>query len=113
MCCTSQRCVNIGQTKKRTITLAILICFIAVSLLSGAFILTRSCHEHDRNGVGGTCATCAQIQNAENLLKQLGTAALAATSVIASLFSVAAVTQAFSAITATLTPVTLKIRMNN
>lgn len=113
MCCTSQRNINVKQTKKRTLTLAILICFIIVSLLSGTFILTHTNHTHDHNGTGGACSTCAQIQSAENLLKQLGTASLVAASVFASLFSAAAFTQALSPITAMLTPVMLKIRMNN
>lgn len=103
-----------NNKQKIIITLAFLICFIIVSLLSEAFILTHSNHAHDRNGSHGACATCDQIQNAENLLKQLGTASLVAASFITGLFPVVAITQAFSFITTTLiTPVTLKIRMIN
>lgn len=101
------------QTIVKFVALTVLICFIVVSLLSGAFILTHADHEHDHNGVSGTCATCAQIQSAENLLKQLGTAVINAASVLAGLFaSIAIIRSAFSNATL-LTPVTLKIRMNN
>ncbi len=113
MCCTSLRRANVRQTKKRLLTLAFLICFIIVSLLSEAFILTHAGHEHDHNGVNGTCATCAQIKNAENLLKKLGTASLVAAYTIAGLFSAAVITHTFWAVTSALTPVTLKIKMNN
>ena len=78
MCCASRTNTKRKQTAKRTIALAFLICFILVSLLSEAFIITHANHEHDHDGAGGTCSTCAHIQSAENLLKQLGTASLIA-----------------------------------
>lgn len=113
MCCTPQINLNNKQSKKRLVVLAFLLCFIVVSMLSQAFILTHADHAHDNNGVGGGCATCAQIQSAENLLKQLGTAVINAAAAFTGLFTVIAIIQsAFSDITL-LTPVTLKIRMNN
>jgi len=95
MCCTSLRRANVRQTKKRVLTLAFLICFIIVSLLSEALILKLADHEHDHNGVNGTCVTCTHVKNAENLLKKLATASLVAAYTIAVLFSAAVITHTF------------------
>ena len=113
MCCTSQTSLNKKQTKKRIIAITFLVCFIAISLLSEAFILTHANHTHDQNGVGGTCATCVQIQNAENILKQLGTAVVGGFIILAGLYAAAAIIKAICSNIAIHTPITLKIRMNN
>jgi hypothetical protein len=48
--------------------------FIAALALSSTFILTHANHEHDNNGVNGSCGACAHIVAAENLLKTISTA---------------------------------------
>lgn len=113
MCRTSKSCVYVGQTKKRTIALAFLVCLIVVSLLSGAFVLIHANHKHDRNGTGGACMICIQIQNAENLLKQFHAASLSAVFIIAGLFSADAIAKVDQTFFPLLTPIKLKIRMNN
>lgn len=113
MCCTPQISLNNKQFNKRFIALAFLLCFIVVSILSEAFILTHAGHAHDSNGIGGGCATCAQIQSVENLLKQLGTAVVSAASAFAGMFAFILIIRFTSSNITLLTPVTLKIRMNN
>ena len=113
MCCTQQISLNSKQSKKRLIALVLLFCFIVVSMLSEVFILTHADHAHDNIGVDAGCSTCARIQSAENLLKQLGTAIVSAVSMFAGLFAVIAIMGSVSSDITLLTPVTLKIRMNN
>lgn len=113
MCCTPQIKLNHKQSEKRLIALALLLCFIVVSMLSQAFILAHAGHTHDNNGGGGVCTTCTQIQNAENLLKQLGTAVVSAAAAFAGMFAAVAMIRSASYNITLLTPVTLKIRMNN
>lgn len=110
---TSKNCVYAGQAKKRAIALTFLICLIIVSLLSGVFILIHAGHTHDRNGTGGACMICIQIRNAENLLKKLHAASLSAVFVIAALFSVYTISNVDQSFIPPLTPIKLKIRMNN
>lgn len=113
MCCTPQISLDNKQFNKRLIALAFLLCFIVVSIFSEAFIRTHADHAHENNGVGGGCATCAQIQSAENLLKQLATAVVSTASALVGMFAVIAIIQFDSSNITLLTPVTLKIRMNN
>jgi hypothetical protein len=94
--------------------LALLLCalYLAVTLLSAAYLLAHVNHVHDNSGPGGACATCLHIASAKTLLKTLSSA-------------VAAVGVAFSAFAFVLrlrpryrlagggSPVTLKVRMNN
>ena len=101
------------QTKTKIAALAFLTCFLVVSIISGAFILSHADHNHDQNGVGGGCETCAQIQSAETILKQFGIVLCGALFAIAGLY---AAVRAFKAISVNIplcTPVTLKIRLNN
>ena len=113
MRCTSKSNINVRQTKKRAIAMSFLICFIVISLLSEAFILTHADHVHDHNGAGGACTTCAQIQNTDNILRQLGTAVISGFIVLAGLYAVAAIGKGVCSNIAVLTPVASKIRMNN
>lgn len=113
MCCASQVSLNKKQTKKQIIAIAFLACFIIVSLLAEAFVLTHENHTHDNNGVGGRCATCAQIQNVETLLKQLGTAVVALSFSLAGQLAVSTIIGTICFDIVIPTPITLKIRMNN
>ena len=99
--------------KKRFFASIFLVCYIFVFLLSGFFILERSHHEHDHDGIAGTCVTCAQIHNAENLLKQLNMAFFGAAVFIALSYVLAMILHVFAGISILFTPVDLKIRMNN
>jgi len=110
MCCALK---SYTTSKKRVIALAFLVGFIVVSLLSEMFILTHVNHEHDRNDVHGRCSVCAQIQNAENMLKQIATALKTTAFAFWSLFAITLAASSFNIQTASLTPVALKIRMNN
>ena len=73
---------------KKIIALSLLICVVMLSLLSEAFIGTYEGHEHDFNGVGGSCAVCSLVNNAENLLKNIGMAVSFIPAVLIGLFSV-------------------------
>lgn len=99
--------------KLRIIALVFLACFLIVSILSSAFILTHADHEHDHNGVDGSCATCAQLQSAENSLKQFSTALTGALFATAGLYAAIGMFKAITIQISFSTPVTLKIRMNN
>jgi len=99
--------------KKRLIALAVLLCFLVVSLLSGMFIFTHTDHEHDHNGVHGSCAVCEQINNFENLRKQLSMAASGTSFALLSLFAVVSTIQCIDSRIESSSLVALKIRMNN
>ena len=113
MCCTPQISLNNKQPKKRLIVLVVLLCFIVVSILSEVFILTHADHEHDHDGAHGSCAVCAQIQSAESLLKRLGTFAISAVFLFGGLLAAIAVMRSAFCAIILLSPVALKIRMNN
>ena len=104
---------NDRQKAKRISAFAVLLCFIVVLLLSETFILTHAGHEHDRNGVQGSCVACAQIQNAENSLKQLGMVAKGALCALIILFASIAVIKSVASQTGFLTLVDLKVKLNN
>jgi len=113
MYCTLQISLNNKQLKKRLIVLAFLFCFIVISMLLEVFINTHTIHPHDNSVGHGGCTTCIQIQGAENLLKQMCTVAASEVSILVGLFvPIAIIWFAFSHRTL-LTPITLKIRMNN
>jgi len=102
-----------GKTIKRIGLLLLLICVVCVVLLSKAYILSHSEHEHDRDGYGEVCSVCIQIHKIENLLKQLSASVGALSFVFASLFAVTAVLYSASLLTGLCTPVNMKIRLNN
>ena len=99
--------------KKKFIVLALLSCFLIVSLLSSTFILTHADHQHDQNGANGSCATCAQLQSAGNTLKQLTTAFVGALLAITGILAAIGALKTIIIPVITSTPVTLKIKMNN
>ena len=105
-------CLNRTRAKTRTIALVILACFWVAFMLSSALILTHADHAHDHDGVNGSCLVCAQIQNAESLLKQIGTALACLLLAVAGLFAVVGAFQAWFFCAQCSTPVALKIRLN-
>ena len=101
------------SAKTRIIALTFLVCFLIVSVLSSAFIFTHADHEHDHNGIDGSCAACSQLQSAERILKQLSTALAGALFAISGLFAAIGALKAAVIYVSIPTPVTLKIRINN
>ena len=101
------------QPSKRIIAIAFLLCFVVGFFLSGIFFLTHVNHEHDHNGVDGSCDTCAQIQASENLIKQFGIFAVSLAFAVIILSAAIAVLFAISFLFGVQSPVKLKIRMNN
>ena len=98
--------------QKRIIALALLACFVSVSLLSAVFVFTHANHVHDHLGAGGGCATCAQIQIAESLLLQSGVSAGNGAFAFISLLSALAAICLIS-LFGFQTLIKLKARMNN
>ncbi|MDR2736807.1 MAG: hypothetical protein LBB49_04525 [Gracilibacteraceae bacterium] len=104
--------INIrGHKAMKRIALAFLLGFVLLSLLSEVFILTHLVHEHDHNGVGGSCGICVQIHNTENLLKQFGAVITAMLPGLMALFASGAVL-CFACFKG-YTPVSLRTRLNN
>ena len=97
---------------KRMTAFAFLLCFVIISLLSEAFVLTHANHQHDHYGAGGECAVCAQIQSIENQRRQLGAAAGNISTAWAGLFA-AVIFLCFVFGFQFQTPVHLKTRLNN
>lgn len=102
-----------NQALKRLIALGFLLCLLVVSTLSTAFIITHMEHEHDHHGVHGDCLVCAQLQSAVKLLKLLSTAFICVGAAFAPSVSLIALAGCIVSITSYLTPVQLKVRMNN
>ena len=92
------------QKAKKIAVLAFLLCFITTVLLAEAFM-----HEHEQVCAGGNCAVCAHSVNAKNL-GQAGNTAYAL-NLPAPTAVVCCVPLAVS--NTSLTPVDLKIRLNN
>ena len=101
------------KTKRRIIALAFLVGFLGLSILSGTFLLAHAVHEHDQNGVHGSCAVCVQLQSAENTLKQFGMAISGMLFSITGFYAVVKSLREIFVFLSFSTPVALKIRMNN
>ncbi|MFP3152971.1 hypothetical protein LQZ18_00800 [Lachnospiraceae bacterium ZAX-1] len=118
MCYASQAITyseNSGRQRLKTRLIALLICifFATVFLLSSAFIFAHASHTHDQDGPGGTCATCACVVAAENLIKTLGTALIAATFYLGGGYTILSMPKPIAFDLGFLTLVLLKIRLNN
>jgi hypothetical protein len=102
------------QTKRRVIALVFVLCFIVLSLLSEAYILTHADagHQHDHNGAGGACTVCVTIHNAENLLKLTAAVLCAAFLLVNLTVATSVLCTAFTRF-GLQSPVKMKIRMNN
>lgn len=87
-------------------------CFIVVSLLSTAFILTHANHEHDHNGQNGSCTTCIHIVTAENSLKQLSSAIVVPVFAFALFSFISFLVKIFALCVGSSTLITLKVRLN-
>lgn len=102
-----------NQLKKRNIALVFLTCILAISIFAGLFVVVHADHEHNHNGVDGSCTICIQLHNTENLLRYLTTVFVAA---VFSFFihrsGVLSIEGMLFCVPAS-TPVALKIQMNN
>lgn len=105
------------QSAKRpvipNIALILCVCFLVVSFLSTAFILTHANHEHDHDGPNGSCATCIHLATAENLFKQLSSAIVAAVFAFALSSFISFCLKPFAPCVGSSTLITLKVRLNN
>ncbi|MFP3041543.1 hypothetical protein LQZ19_06935 [Treponema primitia] len=96
---------------KRTIFLALTICFCLTALFSGAFIYTHL--DHDCTG-SENCPECIQIRGAQNLLEQLKNVLISVLPAVSiALFAHGTVGKIPVFYPALLTAVTLKTRLNN
>jgi hypothetical protein len=91
----------------------ICICLIAAPLFSSAFILTHSRHAHDHLGPSGGCATCVSVKIAENLLKALGSMLIICALFLGGRNSFLGILNFDSSNLSLLSPVALKVRLNN
>lgn len=93
---------------RRLLALLVCVCIAAVFLLSEWFIFTHA----DHDCTGEHCSVCAQIHTLENLLKQLGLAPIIVMAAFFNSFAAFALVNRGN-IHAAITPITLKVRMNN
>jgi hypothetical protein len=105
-----------GAKRRETLRLiSLIVCalYMAVALLSSAYILIHANHIHDRAEPDGTCAVCAHIQAAENLLKIISaaivSAAISFSGESAILFALISRRRGFK----NFSLVALKVRLNN
>jgi hypothetical protein len=103
-------------TRRTAVTpIAALVCvlFVAVFLLSPAFIALHAHHEHDQDGADGGCATCAHIAAAGDLLKTVAVAAAIAACADCLYFGVLPVLKAARHFVAAHTLIGLKVRIDS
>ena len=101
------------KARIKFISTLIITVILAVSILSGGFIIANANHEHDHDGINGTCTICTHIAAAENILKLLAMAL--------ALYAAAAVNKTGFTLpakvglvqSAVFTPVSLKVKLNN
>jgi len=101
------------QSTKKKVLLVFFVCFIMLSLLSEAFILTHADHEHDHNGIGSSCTLCVQFHNIESLLKQFAMAVAVARYGFIGLLTVIAILRSISPLYGISTSIELKTQLNN
>jgi len=99
--------------EKRVIALIFLAFFLSILILLSIFILTHADHEHNHNGVSGSCVTCIHLRNSENLLKQFSEIFISTLMVVYGLFIVIILHKLITLYITFDTPVSMKIRMNN
>lgn len=97
----------------KNIALILCLCLIVVSFLSTTFILTHANHEHDHDGPNGSCVTCIHLVTADNLLKQLSSALVAAIFAFALSSFISFCLKPSAPCVGSPTLITLKVRLNN
>ena len=102
-----------NMTRRRLTALVVIACFVMVTALSGAFIAMHLCHGHDHANITAGCGVCTRLQSARNLIDQLCAMLLTVGIIALCLCIFVNGTQWVSTRAIALTPVRLKIRMNN
>lgn len=99
-----------AKIRTKLTVLIVLLCFIAISLLTEAFIVTHAAHDC----AGDSCPTCAHIHSAVLLLGQFGKAAwiIAAIGICWLIVRIAPIPGGLHGIYAS-SLVDVKVRMNN
>ena len=101
------------QSVKRWVALTIFIFLIVGYLLSATFILKYIYHEHDTNGIEGSCEICAHFTMAENIMKHLCATAASALFALVYFFVIRAVLKPADFHSDFYTPVRMKVRINS
>jgi hypothetical protein len=99
--------------KKRVMALVILLCFISFFLLSIAYIISHSNHEHDQNGASGSCLICLKIKEARRMLNELRLPVAVTAIMLFNLFLLTVVISSAVNFLCINTPIKLKVRINN
>jgi hypothetical protein len=86
---------------------------LAVSFLSAAFILTNLNHTHHYDGPDGACSTCVHLLAAEQWLRQLSLIVVVSAMALVARFGFFRRAARTAARRARLSPVQLKVRLNN
>jgi uncharacterized PurR-regulated membrane protein YhhQ (DUF165 family) len=110
MNCSRQKNIHGRQAVKRAVALALLLCFVFVVLLSGAFVASHAEHEHNRDGFDNSCTVCALLQSTLNLLKSIAVFIICALLMPVILFT--AISRLFIILYYYRSPVKLNIRIN-
>jgi hypothetical protein len=109
-----QRIAAIGKRSARRIAaLALLLCFAAAVLVPQTFIITHAGHEHDHGAIDGGCSVCVQMQAVGDALKRLAVALAVVSLAVAALPIGMPLVDAVSAPFGALSPMRLKVRLND
>lgn len=95
--------------KRRMLATFICIIFILISFLSILFVIEHTEH----SCTGDDCQVCAQLQTAQNLLKQIAVAMVGASFSAVKLSLLWLFLKNANGHIVLLTPIALKVRMNN
>ena len=111
---TPHNTTKINKLRNKVATVALLLCYISVALLSNAYIFSQANHEHDRDGTNGGCSICIRMGESQDLIRQFRMIFVGvATSVLVNLLFVMWVLRFGSNAIEAVTLVNLKTRMNN
>ncbi|GHU71006.1 hypothetical protein FACS1894184_17250 [Clostridia bacterium] len=97
----------------RAVAWATLISIILTMAVSTAFVLSQSNHIHDRYDADSGCVTCAAVQSAIRAVKVLAIFGLALSLTISGFLSGAWRSRLDASLRKYVSPVTLKVRLNN
>jgi hypothetical protein len=104
---------SIKRSAVRLIALFLCTLFLAASLLSSAYILIHTNHNHDHKGPDESCTICEHMMTAESLLKQISIAVAGAAISIGGLLIAPSILKPVFLNIGFSTPVNLKVRLNN
>jgi fucose 4-O-acetylase-like acetyltransferase len=116
MCCEAMNRPGNSKGKRpaaRRIALLLCVFFIVASVLSAAYILAHVNHHHDHYGPDGSCAVCAQLTAAVHTLKIISVVTACAALLFGGAFAALSVLRSAGLQAGFVTPVRLKVRLNN